>query len=468
MSDDTAAAGEHPSLVRNRSFMWLWSAQCVSSLGDWIGLFAILAIAGRLQLGSAAFAISLVTLARVAPGLVLAPIAGVLVDRWDRRRTMIVTDIGRGLVLALVPFVSNIWQLIVASLVLEVLTLLFQPAKEALVPNLVPSEQLVTANSLGLLAAYGTFPVGALVFAALATFAPGIGSQQESLALWVDTGTFLLSALLVFFVHVPATASAETDRTIDEDEGTGELAKRRLHAAWDEVREGWRFIFAEPVVRMVMLGFSVAMLGGAAVIPLGPLYAEQVLGGNASTYGLIQFAMGFGAAIGVGGVMLWTRHGTHSAPHIFTLGLLMCGGGLLAAASVHTLALGFPLIAIFGMGAGATYVTGFATLQENADDELRGRVFASLLLIIRLCMLLALAIAPALAGVADGILDWLVPDGEVGVSGFHYGVSGTEIVLWIGGATILLTGLWARRQYHGLQHLVERPRAGGADEREQR
>lgn len=442
----------------------LWSAQVVSSLGDWIGLFAILAVAGRLQPDSAAFAISLVTLARVAPGLVLAPIAGVLVDRWDRRRTMIATDIGRGVVLAMIPFVSNIWQLIVASLVLEVFTLLWQPAKEALVPNIVPADQLVSANSLGLLAAYGTFPVGALVFAALAGLAPDLGSKQESLALWVDSISFFVAAVPVFLIRLP---SSETRAHVPaEDEGTGELAKRRLNDAWREVREGWQFIFAAPVVRMIMIGFSVALLGGAAVIPLGPLYAEQVLGGGSSAYGLIQFAMGFGAALGVGGVLFWTRRGTHSAAHVFTLSLLVAGGGLLGAASVHTLALGFPLIMLFGMGAGASYVTGFATLQENVDDELRGRVFASLLLIIRLCMLLALAVAPALAGLADGILDWFLPEGEVGVSGFHYGVSGTEIVLWIGGATILVTGLWARRQYHGLHDVVDRPRPGGAEEAE--
>lgn len=461
-----ATDGDPPSLLRNRSFVKLWSAQCVSSLGDWIGLFALLAIAGRLQPGNAAFAISLVTFARVAPGLVLAPVAGVLVDRWDRRRTMIVTDIGRGCVLALVPFVTNIWELIAASLLLEVFTLLWQPSKEALVPNLVPADQLVSANSMGVLAAYGTFPVGALVFAMLAGLAPDLGSQQESLALWVDTGTFLTSALLVWMIHIPREMThAEVGL---EDEGTGELARRRMRDTWAEVREGWQFIFAAPVVRMVMIGFSVALLGGAAVIPLGPLYAEQVLGGDASTYGLIQFAMGFGAAIGVGGVMLWTRSGTHSSAHMFTLALLLCGAGLFAAASVHTLTLGFPFIMVFGMGAGATYVTGFATLQESVDDELRGRVFASLLLIIRVCMLLALAIAPALAGVADGILRWVVPEAEVVVSGFSYGVSGTEIVLWIGGGTIFLIGLWARRQYHSLHDVVDRPRAGGSEEAGQR
>lgn len=479
MSEDSNDAGRGPDdvasdtgvelapIFRNRSFVMLWSAQVVSSLGDWIGLFAILAIAGRLQAGNAAFAISLVTIARVAPGLVLAPVAGVLVDRWDRRRTMIVTDIGRGTVLALVPFISHIWQLIIVSLLLEILTLLWQPSKEALVPNLVPSEQLVNANSLGLLAAYGTFPIGALVFAGLAGLAQGLASldlpvvsgvaHQESLAIWVDTATFLLSALLVVFVHVEAPA-----RRIAV--AASSAGRQRFGDTWRDLREGWQFIFSAPVVRIVMIGISVALLGGASVIPLGPLYAEQVLGGTSSTYGLVQFAMGMGAALGVGGVMLWTRSGTHSSLHMFTLTLLLCGGALIATGAVHVWWLGLICVAGFGMGAGAAYVTGFATLQSNVDDELRGRVFASLLLFMRVCILLALAIAPALAGVFDKIVTTVFPDHAVSVGlGLAYSVTGTQVVFWVGGAGTLLIGLWARKQYRAVHDEVD-ARATGHNE----
>src|SRR5204862_2413145 len=112
-------------------------------------------------------AISLVLSARLVPGFFLAPVAGVLIDRWNRKRVMVVCDIGRGAVLATLPFVQTIYALVFASLVLEVLTLLWAPAKDASVPKLVKRDYLATANSLSLVAAYGTFPIGSAVFAAL-------------------------------------------------------------------------------------------------------------------------------------------------------------------------------------------------------------------------------------------------------------------------------------------------------------
>src|SRR5205085_12588083 len=129
------------------SFFRLWLAQAVSSLGDWIGLFAVLALTARIGKGSPEAAIALVMSARMIPGFFLASVGGVLVDRWDRRKVMVTCDIGRGLVLATLPLVKNVWGLFLASLLLEVMTLLWSPAKEAPVPNLVPADKLASANS---------------------------------------------------------------------------------------------------------------------------------------------------------------------------------------------------------------------------------------------------------------------------------------------------------------------------------
>ena len=90
-----------------------------------------------------------------------------LVDRWDRKKVMVTCDIGRGLVLATLPFIHTVWGLVLASFLLEIGTLFWAPAKEASVPNLVPADQLTTANSLSLVAAYGTFPIASFVFAVL-------------------------------------------------------------------------------------------------------------------------------------------------------------------------------------------------------------------------------------------------------------------------------------------------------------
>src|SRR2546423_2922843 len=149
-------------------------AQVVSSLGDWIGLVAVVALAARLSKGSSA-AVGLVMAARMVPGFFLAPVGGVLVDRWNRRRTMVICDGGRAAIVATLPFVHTLLGLFLASFLLEVLTLLWSPAKDASVPNLVPAEKLAAANSLSMAAAYGTFPLGSAAFASLAGPAPRSG-----------------------------------------------------------------------------------------------------------------------------------------------------------------------------------------------------------------------------------------------------------------------------------------------------
>ena len=434
-----------PSIFRNRNFVRLWAAQVVSSTGDWIGVVAIIAVATRIAKNNPEIGVSLVMVARMLPGFLLAPITGVLVDRWDRRRTMYVCDICRGLLLGLLPFLESIWLLFALSFVLELFAMLWQPAKEATVPNLVRPDQLVNANSLGMAAAYGTFPIGSGVFAGLAAVAVWLGGlnlgplevlkvSQENIAIWVDCFTFFGSATLIFHLRLPP--AERTSRKLD------------MGQTWRELREGVVFIRQEPVVRLVLVGMAAALLGGAAVIPLGATFAKQVLHGGSSAFGLLITALGTGAAIGV--VSLSAIQHRFSLVHLFTMGLMACGLFLVLAASVSSLSPALPLIALFGVGAGGAYVTGFAALQDSVDDDLRGRVFAALFTIIRLCMLIALTVAPLLAGILDDVVRSLVPGGRVSL-GLTLQLSGTRITLWLGGIIVFLTGLWARAVWNRLR-----------------
>jgi dTMP kinase len=104
-------------------FFRLWLAQVVSGLGDWLGFSAIILLAARVGGGAGAGAISLVMAARIIPGFFFGPWAGVLVDRWDRKKTMVACDLGRAAVIATLPFVNSIVGLVIVSLALEVFTL---------------------------------------------------------------------------------------------------------------------------------------------------------------------------------------------------------------------------------------------------------------------------------------------------------------------------------------------------------
>jgi MFS family permease len=430
-----------PRLLGSSSFFRLWLAQVVSSLGDWIGLFAILTLTARIGKGSPEAAIALVMSARMIPGFFLASVGGVLVDRWDRRKVMVICDVGRGLTLATLPFVDSVWQLFMASLVLEVLTLLWSPAKEASVPNLVKPDKLASANSFSLAAAYGTFPIASALFASLTKVAEIIGRHagffdflslnQESLAIYFDVVTFFLSASLIWSLSLPRSRPS----------GHGRIDLTR---AFTEIKEGWMFIRTNPTVRSVMVGLGTGLIGGGMIAPLGPIYANQVLHAGAAGFGLLLTALGMGLAVGVVGVSTLQSR----IPHATTFPWMVVGAGATMAVAVTMSDLGLTMafIGLMGVCAGAVYVLGFTILQESVEDELRGRTFATLYTLSRLCMLISLSLAPLVSRVFDDVSNALV-EGKLRLGGGTLSVPGVRITLWVGAAIILAAGGLALRAH---------------------
>jgi dTMP kinase len=424
-------------LFGSPSFFRLWLAQVASSLGDWIGFVAITALAARIAGGSSPeAAVGVVLSARLIPGFFLAPVAGVLVDRWDRKKVMVACDIGRGLVLATLPWVDTIAGLVVASLFLEILTLLWSPSKEASVPKLVPKDYLPTANSLSLVAAYGTFPIGSALFAALAGVAKflggykalrGLSVDQEFVAIYFDVFTFFVSSLLISTLVLPHVRriAVDTGKRID------------LGQAFRDVREGLSVIGHSRLIRSVMLAIATGLIGGGMLVPLGPRFAKETLGGGSAAFGLLLTALGGGMAAGIIGLSILQRKLPHQ--RVFVISVFGAGLSILAGASMSDLPTALFFVTFLGVFAGAIYVLGFTILQTNVDDELRGRVFATLYTLVRFCLLLAFAIAPFLSSLLDSISHRAF-DRHVELLGFGISVPGTRLTLWLGGLIILGAG----------------------------
>jgi dTMP kinase len=426
-------------LFGSDSFFRLWIAQVVSAMGDWIGFLAIIAIARRVGGDSPAAAISLVLSARMIPGFFLAPLAGVLVDRLDRKKVMVACDLLRAGVLLTLPFIDHVWTLVVASLVLEIGTLLWSPAKEASVPNLVPSTHLATANSLSLVAAYGTFPIATLLFAFLAKVADWLSGvdvlhflkiDQEFIAVYLDVLTFCLSALLISTLALKHRNRASPRREVHLDLGD----------TFRDIREGWRFMFINPTVRAVMVGISTGLIGGGMVVPLGDIYSHDVLGGGSAGFGLLLTGMGFGMAVGV--LLVTTLQRRIPKARVFCWSVLVGGIALLGGSSMETLASAVAFVAVLGVCAGSVYVLGFTILQETVADELRGRIFSTLYTLVRFCLLLSFAVGPLLAETLGRLSDRLF-DGRVEVAGFDVPLPGVRLALWLAGVVILGAGLLA-------------------------
>ncbi len=430
----------HVRLFATHQFFRLWIAQVVSALGDWIGFLAIIVMAGRIG-SSPEAAIGLVTSARILPGFFLGPVTGVIVDRWDRKKVMVTCDVGRACVLAVLPFVPNLAGLVIASLLLEAFTLMWQPAKEATIPNLVPQDHLTTANSLSLAAAYGTFPIASLVFAGLAALARWLGGfdalsflslNQEVLAFYVDVVTFLTSAALIWSLDLP-----QRPKTERATEGTASI---RFGEAFNDLREGWRYVFLNPVVRAVNLGLATGLMGAGMLIPLGPVFTVDVLGAGPAGFGVFITALGFGLAFGVGATSMVQKR--LPGDRLFVLSVVGSGICLFGAALTSTLTPAALLVGAMGMCGGAIYVTGFTLLQQHTPDELRGRAFSALYTLVRLCILLAMPLGPLLSGILGSISESLVGQ-EAQLFGISVYVPGVRLAIWFAALIIMGAGLLA-------------------------
>lgn len=429
-------------LFGSKAFLRLWIAQVFSSLGDWVGLVAILAITAQLS-GNSAAAISLVMAARMVPGFFLATLGGVIVDRFDRRKVMVLCDLGRAALISTLPFVSELWLLVVVSFFIEIMTLLWGPAKDASVPHFVPEERLASANTLSLVASYGTFPIGAAIASALAVVATWLGGfdalsslkvDKNVVALWFDTVTYLVSALLVLRLPIPKPTH-RGDQRID------------LASSIREIKDGFAFMRAEPFSRSVIIGLGGGIIGAGAMVPLGPVFAGEVLG-SSTEYGVLLTALGTGAAIGIFAILALQQR--LPVEDVFCWSVIGVGIALFGAVAFNVSGISSLLIATVGACAASAYVTGFTLIQEKVTDEMRGRTFATLYAVVRLCLLLSLTVSPLFAD----LFGWVVGsvNGEVvRIGGFVYSFPGVRLSLWGGAVLTMASGLYARRsllRYH--------------------
>ncbi len=397
-------------------------------MGDWVALFATLTLAARLGGAQAETAILVPLVARLLPGLFFVALGGVLADRFNRKVMMIIADVGRGLFVLSLAFVDNLVQLFFVSLVLELFTLLWQPSKEASLPNFVNSSDLATANGLSLGAAYGTFPLGAALIWVLDLvpefgFTEAINSGPETLAFLVDGATFLASAALIATIAFPRRPRARRTKS-----------RGALAAPLHDLREGISFVARSRTVRTIVLGMAVGLFGGGVLFALGESYARRVVGADQQGFYALLFALGTGAAVGIiGASILGARNA--KADVAFGFGLGLTGVSLLATSAVKTIVGAMGWIAFVGVGTGIAYVMGFSHLHENVEDEFRGRTFAALIALLRTGLLASLAIAGVSAKLLDA--EFAAPFDN-----------GTRNVIALGGVIVLATALaslWAVR-----------------------
>ncbi|WP_432491709.1 dTMP kinase [Kineococcus gypseus] len=435
---DTAAVPDHDvrALLRgNAAFRRMWLSLMLSSFGDWLGMLAKLGTAAGLSqlAGStatqASVAVSTVLVLQLAPAALLGPLAGALADRLDRRLTMVVGDLLRFALFASIPLAGSLTWLYVATVLIELVTLFWGPAKDATVPNLVPARQLEAANQVSLVATYGTAPVAGLAFIALTLLTgvldnvlPFLAGTQSSLAMYVNALTFLVAAVVIWRLDIPPRAHAPRTRAL-------------APTLWRDVVEGWRFVGGSALLRGLVGGMLVAFAAGGVVIGLGRAFVTG-LGAGDPGFGVVVMAVFAGVALGVWQGPRWLAG--LSRRRTFGLALSAAGASLVLVALSGNIVLAALMVVALGLFTGLAYVSAYTLLGLEVDDDVRGRTFAFVGASTRVVIVAVMLVAPWLAQLlGDRTL--------VATPTWSKTLTGSALTMLVAGAVTAAAGLVAYR-----------------------
>jgi dTMP kinase len=423
-------------LLTNRTFARLLAAMSVSSFGDWVGFVAVTSIVASLGGGTAALAVSGVMVARTLPAFVFGPVAGAFVDRFNRKQIMIIADIGRAGLYLSMAFLNRLWAIYLLSFVIECLSLLWSPARDASLPNIVPRRQLANANSLVLVSAYATLPIGGAAFAVLVGVSkslsariPILATQPESLALLFDAATFLFSAAMVAGITLRSTTSGE-------HEGLD------MSRVWRDTRDGIRFLREDSIAAAMTGGIVIAFGAVGAVLATGPVFVATTVHGGKSGWGLVVTAFGVGMALGMASANPAAR--IVDRDRLFVGSLFAAAGTLIVMAAMPNLSWAVIFTVWLGAFCGLAWVSGYTVLQENVVDEFRGRTFAALTTLSRMVLFISLALFPLLAQLFEWVSN-AFGGGDFFIGGQRIDVSGPRLALWTAGLLIVAAALNTRR-----------------------
>ena len=377
MSEDVARKPGLKDLLRNKNFRWLWLGQIISNYGDSLTSLALLILINRLT-GSTA-ALATVAILMALPQVTLGLLAGVFVDRWSRKTTMIVSDILRGFVVLGLVFVrdpGDVWLLYALTLVQATVGVFFSPARLALLANVVEGDELLAANSVS--------QTSRILFSLLGTASAGviIGLWNEFAIIFIlDTLTFFISALFTWRVIAPPGLRPQAGATV--------------HAIVSELMAGMRVIFTSRTLIGVLVSAAIVMLGlGAVNVLFVPLLVNE-LGLPETWFGAIEAAQVAGMVLG--GTLTAVLAARLQPTRIISLGLAALGVGIAFIAIVtHVWQI---MLLLFPVGLVMTPVNAaVATLTQTlVSDELRGRIGAALQTMVGAANITSMALAGVLA-----------------------------------------------------------------------
>ena len=370
-------------LWRNRNYIFLFSAQIISLLGSGVTTVGLALFAYQLTGGQSATAvIGNALFLRILAFLIFSQPAGVIADRVSRKKILIAADVLRFGLLALFPFISEVWQVYTLIFLINAVTAFFTPTYEASIPEVVGNEQYVKALS------YSRVAVDIEAVAAPAIAGLLIVWLGVRWVFWFDAVTYLVSAALVLFAVVPFVAK--------------QIVPLSAKVFLSEIQTGTRILLREPSLRQALiLSFAEATAGAAAIVAT-VAYIRDALGKGDTAFALVMAALGLGSTVAA--ILLGratgryeqgaeTKIDLHGRRHVWAQRALVFGGVLLGVILLP----GFlvPPIFVFavlwflnGAGQALIAIPSSTLLAEHADETERGKAYAAHFALTHACWLI--------------------------------------------------------------------------------
>jgi len=392
------------AVLRQRDFSLLWLGGVFSVVGDYF-LFVALPFFVYERTGSV-LATGAMFAAETLPRLLFGSVAGVFVDRWDRKKTMVISDLSRALVLLplLAVAAGGPLALVYAVAFVEAsVSMFFLPAKGAIIPSLLAERDLTAANSLNSLSEEVPSLVGALLGGAL------LGVAGLSGLVLLDVATYLVSALLISLIAAPSPVAPD-----DEPDVTPEVPAEVAVSAWASALKEWlgglRLIKRERRLAILFAVVSIATVGEGVVTVLVIIFFRDVLGGGSAEFSYFVAAYGVGGILG--SLLLGRLSRVLDETRVFSLSLIANGMLLIAMFNTPLLFAIAALSVLAGMTVVGWLVTSQTLLQKWVADQCLGRVFGA----YETTQALALLAGMGFAVVLEGSLGVVVVLSIVGVA----------------------------------------------------
>jgi MFS transporter, DHA3 family, macrolide efflux protein len=369
---------EHVSplaVFRNRSFTRLWLAQLISTIGD-----AFIMIAAGIyifRLTGSTLQVGLMLVATSVPTMLLGLVAGVFVDRWDRKKIMVYADLARGILILLIPILlpyNVLWLYVIIMLTSSIGTF-FHPAFDSVLPETAKEEELAAANSMIAISSFGSTAVG---FAAAGL----ISAIDINWAFYIDALTFFVSAIILLGLKVNPLELQE---------------KTNVRTVVRNLKEGLSFLFGHTLLRSLLLVGTIYALSAGMWNTLLLPFATEALQASEFEYGLQEAASSIGFVLGSFFIARYVdrlRSGMWISLSLIGMGIF----GIVYALTSN-LPVAMVMVLVSGFVNAWYYVARRTLIQRSTEREMRGRIFGAMMTLGHVVLLIGMG----LAGLADTV-----------------------------------------------------------------